>query len=638
MFMSSAALGGVFAMIINLTFPGAHLSTGAYALVAMAAVFGAASRATFTFIVFAFEITRDYNSILPLMLGCVIADMIAIHYLPRSIMTEKLARRGLRVPEDYEAGVLKIVRVEEVMRKDIQPIPRNMTVEELAERISGRLPERGVANGQRSYNTPYGDFAPRLGFAWQPLSGGKLVVRGGIGIFYNRVGLDSVVHAYEQGYPYAATYDYSPPSSRWLAATLQQPYPAISLVCMPSDPNCNSDFGLGFAARYANATTLADSSLSTPFDPTSVHTPLVREYSLGTQYEFAHGWVLDFGYVGSSGINLLDYNHNQALLATPTNEFSSLCTGTPPICNTAPNAQFRVPYPGYQTDGLAGSDDNGYSNYNSLQVTVRHQFSHGLSMQAAYTWDKDLSTVFYSNTANINEALDMNAQYGRVAFDRPQRFVVNYSCDLPFGKGMEGVAGKLVSGWNISGITIVQSGDPLPFTQSGGALAASGAAYGTSTTSYLDGVSTAQYCSGFNNGNILAKGSIVSKVGTSPANGTGYFNLAGFCPAPIVPFGDATATSFGNSGVGAVLGPGQFNWDISILKSTKITERVNMQFHTDFYNAFNHPQFADPGGSTFGTIGYEDITGTTPLGAEDVAMTHTNVNPRLIQFGLRFTF
>jgi H+/Cl- antiporter ClcA len=152
MFMSSAALGGVFAMIINLTFPGAHLSTGAYALVAMAAVFGAASRATFTFIVFAFEITRDYNSILPLMLGCVIADMIAIHYLPSSIMTEKLARRGLRVPEDYEAGVLKTVRVEEVMRKDTQPIPRNMTVEELAERISGRLPERGVANSQRSYN------------------------------------------------------------------------------------------------------------------------------------------------------------------------------------------------------------------------------------------------------------------------------------------------------------------------------------------------------------------------------------------------------------------------------------------------------------------------------------------------------
>jgi hypothetical protein len=483
-------------------------------------------------------------------------------------------------------------------------------------------------------HTPYSDFAPRFGFAWQPLSGGKLVVRGGVGIFYNRVGLDSIVHAYEQGYPYAATYDYSPPSSRWAAATLAQPYPQIQLVCMPSDPNCNSDFGLGFAARYANATTGADSSLSTPFDPNSVHTPLVREYSLGTQYEFLPGWVLDIGYVGSSGINLLDYNHNhnQAILATPTNEFASLCTGTPPICNTSANAQFRVPYPGYQTDGLAGSDDNGYSNYNSLQVTVRHQFSHGLSMQAAYTWDKDLTTVFYGPSANINNASCMICQYGRASFDRPQRFVVNYSYDLPFGKNTEGIENKLISGWNVSGITIAQSGDPLTFIAASGSTNAAvetGAAYGTSTTSYLDGVSTAEYCAGANNKNVFTTGPINSRVGA----GNNYFNLADFCPAAIVPFGDATATDYGNTKVGAVLGPGQFNWDISILKNTKLTERVNMQFRSDFYNAFNHAQFADPGGTSFGTVGFEDIASPTT-----VQVTHTNVNPRLIQFGLHFTF
>jgi hypothetical protein len=283
-----------------------------------------------------------------------------------------------------------------------------------------------------------------------------------------------------------------------------------------------------------------------------------------------------------------------------------------------------------------------------LQVTVRHQFSKGLTLQAAYTWDKDLSTIFYSNTANINEALDMNAQYGRVSFDRPQRFVVNYSYDLPFGKDMTGAAQKVLGGWNVSGITIAQSGDPLTFTAASGSTNVAletGTAYGTSTTSYLDGVSTAQYCSGFGNGNIKESGSILTKVGTHPANGNGYFNLAGFCPAPIVPFGqpatigpggvvtDAGATAFGNSGVGAVLGPGQFNWDISILKTTKITERVNMQFHTDFYNAFNHPQFADPGGASFGTVGFENIASPATIN-----ILHTDVNPRLIQFGVRFLF
>lgn len=136
MFMSSAALGGAFAMVVNWAFPSVHLSPGAYALVAMAAVFGAASRATFAFIVFAFEITHDYNAILPLMLGCVIADMIAIRYLPSSIMTEKLARRGLFVPDAYEAGALKIVRVGEVMRRDVQPVPQEMTIGELADRMS----------------------------------------------------------------------------------------------------------------------------------------------------------------------------------------------------------------------------------------------------------------------------------------------------------------------------------------------------------------------------------------------------------------------------------------------------------------------------------------------------------------------
>jgi CIC family chloride channel protein len=156
MFMSSAALGGVFAILVNLIFPGAHLSPGAFALVAMAAVFGAASRATFTFIVFAFEITRDYNSILPLMLGCVIADIIAIHYLPSSIMTEKLSRRGLRVPEEYEAGALKMARVGEVMRTDVQPIAHDMTVGELAERISGRAPEGSAGHGKKAFNLTEG--------------------------------------------------------------------------------------------------------------------------------------------------------------------------------------------------------------------------------------------------------------------------------------------------------------------------------------------------------------------------------------------------------------------------------------------------------------------------------------------------
>jgi chloride channel protein, CIC family len=140
-FMWSAAMGGIFAMVANHFVPGAHLSPGAFALVAMGAVFGAASRATFTFIIFAFEITRDYNSVLPLMLVSVIADGIAMLLMPNSsIMTEKLARRGLRVHQDYETDVLSQVRVADAMEQELPTVPAASTVGVLAERIARHDP------------------------------------------------------------------------------------------------------------------------------------------------------------------------------------------------------------------------------------------------------------------------------------------------------------------------------------------------------------------------------------------------------------------------------------------------------------------------------------------------------------------
>ncbi len=141
MFMSSAALGGVFALTINRLFPSANLAAGAFALVAMGAVFGAASRAAFAFIIFAFEITRDYNAVLPLMLVTVIADGVAMLFMPKtSIMTEKLARRGLRIHQDYETDILQQVAVAETMDRDVPTVPAKMRIAELAERIAKHDP------------------------------------------------------------------------------------------------------------------------------------------------------------------------------------------------------------------------------------------------------------------------------------------------------------------------------------------------------------------------------------------------------------------------------------------------------------------------------------------------------------------
>ena len=137
MFMSSAALGGIFAMAVDRVFPSAHLSAGAFALVAMGAVFGAASRATFAFIIFAFEITRANDAVLPLMLVSVIADGVSMLMMPRaSIMTEKLARRGLKIHQEYEADVLHYTTVAETMDKSVPTISGDVRIGELADRIA----------------------------------------------------------------------------------------------------------------------------------------------------------------------------------------------------------------------------------------------------------------------------------------------------------------------------------------------------------------------------------------------------------------------------------------------------------------------------------------------------------------------
>jgi hypothetical protein len=482
-------------------------------------------------------------------------------------------------------------------------------------------------------HAPYSDFGPRFGFAWQPLTGGKLVVRGGGGIFYNRIGLDSVVHAFEQGAPYAQTYDYNIGGARWAAATLAAPYPALNLVPLASNPV------IGFSPRFADPSTAnspfqVNSGLSAPLSYTNgVHIPLVREYSLGIQYQFAPSWVLDLGYVGSSGINLNNYNHNRntATLFSPCTPVGSHCASDPyglcqlvggsPVCNTTGNVQFRVPYLGYEAAGLNASDANGYSSYNSLQVTVRHQFSHGLSMQAAYTWSKDLSDIFFGNSANLNNANCLKCQYGPVSFNRAHRVAVNYSYDLPFGKGSQGIAKKVIAGWNVSGVTIAQTGDYMTFYSQ-----AAGTAFGTSTTSYLTGLATPDFCSGFNRHDIKNPGSTKANLGA-------YFKDAAFCTPAVVASGGPGATGFGDAGIGIGIGPGQFNWDISILKNTQITERVRVQFRSDFYNAFNHSQFSDPGSGAFGSVGFVDVG--NPVAD---TISHVNVNPRLIQFGLHLYF
>ena len=136
MFMMSAAIGSSFAMIVNLLIPSAHLSVGAYAVAAMGALLCACARATFTFMVCAIETTHDFHAVVPVILVCVVADAVAVRYMPYSIMTEKLARMGFGAAQDYETNSLKQLRVADVMVRDVMTVRPEQTVREVADRFA----------------------------------------------------------------------------------------------------------------------------------------------------------------------------------------------------------------------------------------------------------------------------------------------------------------------------------------------------------------------------------------------------------------------------------------------------------------------------------------------------------------------
>jgi hypothetical protein len=438
-----------------------------------------------------------------------------------------------------------------------------------------------------------------------------------------------MVHAVEQGNPYAATLDYEGAAAS--SFTIQNPFPYIPLG--------------SFAQRFSNPSqacltnptpilTTCTSNLSVPFLDQVIHTPLIRQYNLNVQYEFLPRWVLELGYVGSSGINLLDYNHNvnTASLASAANPVNGITT------TTTGNVLFRVPYVGYAPAGLQATGFDGISNYNSLQVTVRKQLTHGLTFQGSYTWSKSMTDII-SDSANSNNASNLAQQYGPSYFNRPQRFIINYSWDIPFGKH-NGALGLLTSGWNLSGVTTIQDGAPMSFIDGNG-----GTAYGTNGTTTTSGFSRAQMCPGMTYNNIATSGGIESRLG-GYSGGPGYFNASAFCAAPaIMPNGTTVttqqacptcATLFGNSGMGILLGPGQFNFDASILKATRIAEGKVLQFRAEFFNLFNHAQFAapDPGAGTGGVLS----SLPQPLVAGQSTITTLSVNPRIIQLGLKFIF
>jgi hypothetical protein len=501
-------------------------------------------------------------------------------------------------------------------------------------------------------------FSPRLGFAYS--LDAKTVIRGGYGVFfipnYVSFGLNpdnDVINLATTPFT-ATTNSYLTPYS-----TLNGNNCSFTGASTFADFSCVSNagpFGAGGIGlppgRTQSASITAAANGSPTLAPwTNPKYGYVEQYNFDIQRQLPLGFFADVAYAGAHGVHLEQYNTDinqipdsfvaqaaaqeaagqpititQCVPTSPTNPTcSNPLSGSPNSGLNGPSivqGQLDRPYPEYNNISVAGYGCCS-SNYNSLQATVTRRFQGGGTLLAAYTNSKLMSNtdtltswLESGTTGGVGGVQDWNNLAGERSLssqDVSQRLVISYVLDLPFGhgkaylSGMTGVADKVVSGWGVDGITTFQRGFPLKISYSGTTPAEAA-----------------------NLGIANVRPNVVAGCDKKAGGGTvaNWFNTDCFATPPDWGFGSEAR-------VDSVLrGDGAKNFDFAIFKRTTIAEKVGVEFRTEFFNLFNHPQFGIPGEGFNGTPASPGV----PAGNGFGQVTSTIGNPRLIQFAMVFRF
>jgi len=434
----------------------------------------------------------------------------------------------------------------------------------------------------------------------------KLVFRGGYGIFYG---------GQENGPFSNPSPGFNPP----FFVTQSWAMPCTQGVANPASGQVDCSIpGLSQLSQGFPSSALIDPNTPILYSISpNLRTPYNQQWHVGFQYEFLPNTILDISYGGSRGLKLYTfYNGNQAVPATEP-QFASLCNDsmanppvTPANCPTAP----RRPFPAVDSS-IALFRSDGFSNYNSLQVRIEKQFSHGLQFQVAYTYahaldDASSASLGSANQGDFRLQTDPQWEYGNADFDVRQRFVFNGLYELPFGKGKwladhaSGWENQVVGNWQVAAIVTASTGTWY------------------TPTDISANVSTSD-CGG-EVANCI-RPNLIGRLNGKPCVSGTLFNTCAFQSATII-------GTFGNAGRNIIQGPGFQNWDISIFKTFPIREAMQLQFRAEIFNAFNHanPEFTNPEAFVENTA--------TELGSATFGFPGYTRPPRQIQLALKFYF
>jgi hypothetical protein len=505
--------------------------------------------------------------------------------------------------------------------------------------VAGLEPTGSDSTYKNNYTTGWG---PRVGLAYDLFGRHNTTVRTGYGIYYVRedVGTSDQLSfqgpflpiAFGGGAPGCLATFFSanplpgcanPNPNALPAAGVLDPNFVPCLGALQNFPGNDTTVFPNYACSGTGPGVIPSQFLFGLEVPRKFVAPNTQQWNLTIQRSLGHEWVLEIGYVGTHAVHLRETRTFGAQLATaahPVIVTAQDGTQIPITESTFGNGPARSANPGINNySGMQIFADDAYSHYHSLQTTLARRWGAGY-FQAAYTFSKSTDATSTGNTAlntAFNDQSSLNGSRGLSDFDRPHRFVISYRYELPFFKDTQGLRHAALGGWALSGITIFQSGTPFSVLDNSAGFAYIGGLQA--------GVAGAQLADGGSIPAGYAKGDIHTLVNN------GYLNPANFTFAPPAdPAGcaldsNACTTAFGNLGRNIYRGPFQQNWDFSLIKNFRITERQELRFTTDFFNIWNHANFANPSSTEISNPAFGKIFSTVGT-------------PRLIQFSLRYAF